>query len=52
MYVTSVSAGRLVGVLCLNRSDSWFGLFVLVGILLIPPHTQNINQHSASLHVD
>jgi|AntAceMinimDraft_16_1070373.scaffolds.fasta_scaffold02103_6 hypothetical protein len=47
--LTSVSAVWSHGDFCLDRSDLGFGLFVLGVIVPIPPHTQNINQHSASL---
>ncbi len=42
MGVTSVSAVGLVSALCLNLTIQTAGQFVFVGILPIPPHTQNI----------
>jgi len=48
-HLTKVPAGRLVGGLCLNRSDSGFGLFVLVWIVPIPQRTLNIKQHLYAL---
>jgi hypothetical protein len=51
MSLTNVSAGKLGGLLGLNRTDSGLAVCSVV-IVPIPPHTPNINQHSASLHVD
>ena len=42
MHITSVSAVGLVSALCLNLPIQTAGQFVFVGILPIPPHTQNI----------
>jgi hypothetical protein len=54
MLLTSVSSVWSRGGFVLNRTDSGFG--GLSGrdpaVAGFPPHTQTINQHSASLHVD
>jgi hypothetical protein len=50
--LTSVSSVELVNALCLNLPIQTAGQFVFGVIVPIPPHTQNIKQHSASLHVD
>ena len=42
MCITSVSSVELVSALCLNLPIQTPGQFVYDGILLIPPHTQNI----------
>jgi hypothetical protein len=45
MSLTNVSAGKLGGLLGLNRTDSGLAVCSVV-IVPIPPHTPNINQHT------
>ena len=49
--LTSVSSVGLFSALVLNLPVQGLGCLFTAGIILIPPHTQNIKQHSASLHV-